>query len=143
MFPNQTTDGQDGPGIYEKVQVSTFVVESNSCPARLERKLWSSGPLNILEKSRNHLRANSLITDRTLLVVRVILWALMSTGFIAVVRSWKWSDFKYFTVWGVTLTELYFCLLMAAYLVDALRGKGRERDPHSPLRMWKLVSVFF
>jgi hypothetical protein len=67
----------------------------------------------------------------------------MSAGFLAVVRNWTTSDFKYFTVWGVTITELYFCLVMGAYMINAIRGAGKERDPHSPIRMWKFVSVFF
>jgi hypothetical protein len=67
----------------------------------------------------------------------------MSAGFIAVVRNWTTSDFKYFTVWGVTITELYFCLVMGSYVINSIRGGGKERDPHSPIRMWKFVSVFF
>jgi hypothetical protein len=46
----------------------------------------------------------------------------MTSGFIFVVRHWKFRYFKYFTVWGVTIVELYFSLLMIAYLVEKVWG---------------------
>jgi hypothetical protein len=67
----------------------------------------------------------------------------MSAGFIFVVSKWKFRYFKYFTVWGVVITELYFCLLMVAYIVEMFLGKKESRDPHSILRMWKWVSALF
>ena len=55
------------------------------------------------------------------------------------------DSFKYFTLWGVCISETYFSILMIAYIVDYF-SKHEERkykNPYSPFRMWKWVTFLF
>ena len=137
---------EDGPGLYQQsVREATFVVAS-SCRQRLDQKLWSSGPLHMQEKSMNHLRSDGLVSDTTLLVVRIVLWLLSTVPYCILMANFTYPFvFEFFTIWGLNVTELYFTLSLLAYIVRKCKGPPKEadKDPFSPWRLWKWVTFIF
>jgi hypothetical protein len=67
----------------------------------------------------------------------------MTAGFIEIGRFWHLpNDYKYFTNWGVTMTELYFTTILLSYAVQRC-GKEQDRTPYAPCKMWKFVTYLF
>jgi hypothetical protein len=141
----------EGAGLYDKQEnMESFAPEPKNCCARLNHKLWDSGPLNITEKTRNHLRANTLVSDTTLMVVRIVMFLLNSCEFT------NWSvrnansghpfinSYKYFTTWGLNMTELYLLLAVSAYILNCFDNPKKEhRNPYACFEMWKWVTIVY
>jgi len=136
----------DGPGLYDKeIQQQTLAPEQKigKCH-RFDRKMWSSGPLHVQEKARNHLRANTLVSDKTLFIVRLCILLLITLSFIERSRFWHLpKDYKYFTNWGFTMTEFYFIIVVLAYAVDRFGSKAQDSNHFGNCKMWKWVTYLF
>jgi hypothetical protein len=91
----------------------------------------------------NHLRANSLVRDQTLLITRIILSLLQTATFIYKYRGFPPKSYKYFTTWGMTITTLYYVLLMVAYILKRFETPNQQKNPYSPFRMWKWVTFIY
>lgn len=77
-----------------------------------------------------------------MLIVRLTLCLLMTSTFVIHTTFWSsWNVYKYFTIWGFTLTTVYFLLVMASYLTRSC--KPVSSDPSSPFHIWKWVSFLF
>ena len=74
------------------------------------------------EKEINHLRANTMVKDKTLLVTRVFIWLVISVLFsvYAAFVEFTWAA-RFFTIWGLTLTTVYFNLILLAYCLEIKR----------------------
>ena len=71
--------------------------------------------------SKSHLKSNTLVSDRVLLLTRSLIFIFMTFGFIKDSSTWVLPNkFKFFTIWGFTITETYFFLVMFAYVVNGL-----------------------
>lgn len=145
-YLNQSGDHR-GQDLFDKEKGQTVVeVAPTSCRERISKQLWSSGPLNYQEKSTNHVRANTLVSDRTLFIVRALFFCLQTSFFIYNATNWRYpAIYKYFTIWGMTLTTIYFLIVMIGYLCEYCNKgeRGIDPKPYSPFRMWKWVTFTF
>ena len=69
---------------------------------------------------------------------------LESSAFFFSASHFKFpTSFKYFTNWGQTLTEIYFCMVMLAYAVERCDRGKQDVDHHATCKMWKVVTYLF
>lgn len=68
------------------------------------------------------MRANPLVSDTCLFFTRAVIACFMTAAFTYETLQYKFPvQYKYFTFWGFTLTEVYFFTLMIAYARKAYR----------------------
>ena len=92
----------------------------------------------------NHLRSNGIVSDKTLLIVRIILWVLSTVPYCILMANFTYPFvFEFFTIWGLNVTELYFTLSLLAYAVRKWKGPSKETDPYSPWHLWKWVTFIY